>query len=752
MTVLRLNSTLPLGPLMLVFLTVLASCWLLPQRSAGAYELADFAAKYDLQKVMPGATRLGAVEGSPPSAIAYKDDQPLGYVFLNSSTVSAIGYSGKPIHVVIGVSTKGIITGARLVKHHEPIVLIGIPEKKIHTFIDGYVGLDILGLVADKKSRGSLEIVSGATVTIMVIDDTIIRAAIKILRQRGAGGGAVKSAAPAEKVTIRQTAPERDNWQTLLGDGSVRRLTLSLEDVNHAFAASAGNAAAARPEIGAPGETFIDLYTAVASIPTIGLSLLGEREYANLTKMLTPGQQAILIAGRGRYSFKGSGYVRGGIFDRIQLIQGDSGVRFRDKYHKRIGEILASGAGNFPEIGLFLMPPGSEFDPARPWRLQLLVHRAIGPLKKTFTTFDLGYQPPERFLERHPVGTAVSNSAQTAATEASGGGRGAKAIADVLAADPAEVPLWMRIWQNRIADIAILIVALGVLTLIFFFQDWLATRPRLTYWTRNSFLVFTVVWLGFYANAQLSVVNAITFFDRLLHDFRWEFFLVDPLIFIIWGSVVASLLFWGRGVYCGWLCPFGALQELLNKAARALKVPQLNIPWGLHERLWPLKYIIFLGILGLSLYSFEMAEMAAEIEPFKTSIILKFARPWPFVLFAVAVLAWGLFVERAYCRYLCPLGGALGIPGRMRMNDWLRRYKECGSPCQRCQVECMVQAIHPEGQINPNECLQCLHCQTLYYDDHKCPVVIQKRLRRERRQALQSPSLALSQPGAEAAD
>jgi NosR/NirI family nitrous oxide reductase transcriptional regulator len=260
-------------------------------------------------------------------------------------------------------------------------------------------------------------------------------------------------------------------------------------------------------------------------------------------------------------------------------------------------------------------------------------------------------------------------------------------------------------------------------------------------WGRRGFLAFTVLWIGFYANAQLSIINVLTFVDALLSGFRWEFFLMEPLIFILWGSVAASLLFWGRGVYCGWLCPFGALQELLNNAAKYLKVPQFAVPWALHERLWPIKYIVFLGILGLSLYSFELAEKASEVEPFKTAIILKFARTWPFVLFAVGLLIAGLFIERAYCRYLCPLGGALGIPGRMRMNEWLRRYKECGSPCMRCAQECMVQAIHPEGHINPNECLQCLHCQTLYCDDQNCPVMIQRRLKRERRAALGSQSL-----------
>lgn len=92
----------------------------------------------------------------------------------------------------------------------------------------------------------------------------------------------------------------------------------------------------------------------------------------------------------------------------------------------------------------------------------------------------------------------------------------------------------------------------------------------------------------------------------------------------------------------------------------------------------------------------------------------------------------GLFIERFYCRYLCPLGAALAIPGRLRMFEWLKRYKECGSPCQRCAQECMVQAIHKEGNINVNECLYCLHCQVVYVDDHACPVLIQKRLKRER--------------------
>jgi NosR/NirI family nitrous oxide reductase transcriptional regulator len=207
---------------------------------------------------------------------------------------------------------------------------------------------------------------------------------------------------------------------------------------------------------------------------------------------------------------------------------------------------------------------------------------------------------------------------------------------------------------------------------------------------------------------------------------------MEPLIFILWSSVAASLLLWGRGAYCGWLCPFGAFQELLNRVAKWCKIPQVKLPWGLHERLWALKYIIFLVLLGFSLHELELAERLAEAEPFKTAIILKFMCEWYFVFFAAALLFIGLFIERFYCRYLCSLGAALAIPGHLRIFQWLRRYKECGTPCQICAKDCMVGAIHPEGNINTNECLYCLHCQVNYFDGHVCPVVIQKDKKRAR--------------------
>ena len=681
--------------------------WVLPH-AAWASDLTRFLAALSPETLVPGATGYGPLRTDLPVAPVLKGGETAGWAFLTSDFVGTTGYSGKPIHVVAAISPDAVLTGVRLVEHSEPIVLIGIPDAKMRRLTESYAGIDLKLEAVEGGSAHDLDIISGATVTVMVIDDSVIRAGLQVARALGLGDLAPEAAAGPVREVDRGKREVFD-WAVLAGDGSVRALALDVSQVNAAFEATGDPKAIARPERGAPEETFIDLRAALASVPSIGLSLLGEAEYANLVEWIGEDGHALLVAGRGRYSFKGSGYVRGGIFDRIQLIQGDRSIRFFDRDHKRLGEIAAGDAPAFTELDLFRIPADVAFRPGEPWRLQLLVQRAVGAVDKRFLTFDLGYRLPERYL-LPPV----------APPEAEAGEAEAKAA------------LWQRVWHDRRFEIAGLAAMLAMLTVIFFFQRQVTRNARLYFWLRMGFLTATLFFLGWYANAQLSVVNLMALFGSLRTGFAWDAFLLDPLVFILWFSVAAALIFWGRGAYCGWLCPFGALQELTNKAARALRVPQWELPWGLHERLWPVKYVLFLGLFGISLASIPLAETFAEVEPFKTAIVLKFAREWPFVLFAVSLLAAGLFVERFFCRYLCPLGAALAIPARVRMFAWLRRYHECGHPCQLCANECPVQAIHPTGEINPNECVNCLHCQVLYQSTAKCPVCIKRQRSRER--------------------
>jgi len=700
----------------LLYGLILLLALLLPlAASAQSPHLPRFLAEIDPAALVAEADGYGPMREDIPVAPLLRGGERIGWVFITSDFVGTTGYSGKPIHIMVALDDAARIQGINLVHHSEPIVLIGIPESRIRALLEGHIGLDLAAVAAAGGTLSELNIISGVTVTIMVIDDSIVRSGVRVARLLGLGGLAPQTAPTGPRFEVNAGAVAADGWSAMVGDGTVRRMTLEVGEVNAAFEAL-DDARAARRPINEPDDAvYIDLFAAPVSVPGIGHELMGAAEYANLENWLNEGEHAILLAGRGLYSFKGSGYVRGGIFDRIVLIQGDSSVRFRDRDHRRLGDIATPGAPRFNELDIFRIPAEVGFDPAEPWRIQLLAQRDVAALERVFTTFDLGYQLPRTFL------TELAQPAPVSMAD----------VHDTQAERAAQMALIERIWNDRRLEIAGLAIMLAVLTAAFFFQMFLTRSARATYWFRMGFLTFTLVFLGWYAAAQLSVVNLLALVDSLRDGFSWQAFMLDPLTFILWWAVAAALIFWGRGAYCGWLCPFGALQELTNQIARFFRVPQLTLPWGLHERLWPVKYILFLVLFAAALAGVPWSSQLNEVEPFKTAIVLKFDRAWPYVTFALVLLGIGLFIERFYCRYLCPLGAALAIPARMRMFDWLKRYKECGNPCQTCANECFVQAIHPTGEINPNECLNCMNCQVLYQSKTKCPVVIRQFKRRE---------------------
>ncbi len=358
--------------------------------AAQAERLPEFLGKTPLSEIFPNADRVAKPEGKPMVARAFKGNEQLGYVYLTTDVVNTRGYSSKPIDIMVGIANDGTIVGAKLVDHHEPIVLIGIPQAKVDAFIHAYVGLNLIkSPTPDNKAPG--DIISGATVTLMVVNDSIQRSVRAVAHQYGIGtsaaatapavggtaaGSGTVTAAPAADDQVK-TRPHRlvntekadvQSWQALLDQGAIVRLHMSVDDVNKLFAASGKAGAAEHPEPGPGDDTFVNLYVALASQPSIGKSLLGEQLWQDLQGRLKPGQQAVVVAGEGRYSFKGSGYVRGGIFDRIEVIQGDTSFRFTDANHDRLVELAAEGAPHFKEIALFTVPDTATLDAAEPCR------------------------------------------------------------------------------------------------------------------------------------------------------------------------------------------------------------------------------------------------------------------------------------------------------------------------------------------------------------------------------------------------
>jgi NosR/NirI family nitrous oxide reductase transcriptional regulator len=633
-----------------------------------------------------------------------------GYAYQSMDVVDVPAYSGKPINMQVLLGPDGTIIDAYVLEHHEPILLIGIPEQKLHDFTAKYAGIKadqrvVVGRSKDPKAV-TVDAVTGATVTVMVVNEIVMRSAHEVASSLGL----VKSNLDARQkpAVVLEDAYQPASWSELTGNGAIRRLHLTNGDINEGFKGTEAEGIDEAPadEV---DETFIDLYAAHLNPPTIGRNLLGDNQFRFLMDELKPGEHAIAVMGSGEYSFKGSGYVRGGIFDRVQLRQFGNVISFRDMDFQRLDDVYAEGMPDFNEMAVFIVREHVEFDPGSPWTLELLVRRQTGPVSGMFISFELPYQVPEEYIER-PQPTEE----------------------ELAAIEEANRPMWVNIWYQQSFQIGVIIAALVLLTVILFLQDKFTQHPTFLKRLRHGYLIFTVVFIGWYALGQLSVVNVLTFVHALVQDFRWELFLTDPVIFILWTFTAASILLWGRGVFCGWLCPFGALQELINEAARKLKIPQYDVPFAVHERLWAIKYIVLLVLFGISLESMSVAEQAAEIEPFKTAITLKFDRQWWFVAYAVALLVINIFTRKVYCRYVCPLGAGLAITGRFRLFDWLKRRKECGNPCQVCANECEVQAIHPDGHINHNECHYCLDCQMTYHNENKCPPLILKNKRAKR--------------------
>jgi NosR/NirI family transcriptional regulator, nitrous oxide reductase regulator len=697
---LRRSSHLVLGLMLALLGLLLAPQWARASMydsalSAEALSGPDLCARAPCGDVMPAAQQFSKRMGMPSYVEAYalENGKPhvVGYVFLSTDVVDIPAYSGKPVVTLIGMDTRGIITGVRILKHSEPILLAGIPESTLVEFIRQYVGkaadakLEI-GQGQGKNDTISLDGVSGATVTVIAENQVITRSAYAIASQVGI----IKS---VPKPPARFTAlNELLDWAALMKEGSVQHLQVQAKDV------------------GVPdnGQPYIDLYFGYLNVPTIGKSVLGEYGYQRLMQDLKPDDHAIFLVANGQASFKGSGFVRGGIYDRIQVRQDPNSLTFRDTDYLNLYHLQPADAPAFKETGIFIIR-STTFNPAWPWDLTFLANKVVEQSgRRTFTRFDHEYWLPARYLE---------------------GGR-----------PHVERPqaAWKAIWTGRKLEITLFLLILAASALLYSQRDRLvrASSRKSKPWIsipRYMLWIASVGFIGFYLKAQPSITQIMTWFHSMIHQWKWELFLSDPFIFIFWWFILITLALWGRGLFCGWVCPFGSLQHLAFKAGQLLGLKRFQrlLPMALHDKLKWVKYVAFLVLLGVSFYSMEMAETLAEIEPFKTTFLVgAWNRSWPFALFVGAILGVSILSERPYCKYVCPLGAGLALPTKFRLFG-LKRKSECQT-CHACAAGCGSHAIDAAGKIDQKECLLCLDCMVLYYDDHACPPLVKERKSRKK--------------------
>jgi NosR/NirI family nitrous oxide reductase transcriptional regulator len=289
--------------------------------------------------------------------------------------------------------------------------------------------------------------------------------------------------------------------------------------------------------------------------------------------------------------------------------------------------------------------------------------------------------------------------------------------------------LWRQVWAQKSVHIAAFSLFLLVIILVMIFRDRIAKNKGFLNAVRYGVLGISCIYVGIFLKAQPTTANIVIMANALKEgQFPLQMFVLEPIIFLSFVFIFITIFVWGRGVFCGWLCPYGAMLELLNKLYdKVLPEFRVRAPEKVHGKLIYLKYVFFIIILGISFYDFLLAEYLTEIEPFRT-FVLRLNREWYFVLYFGILTAGSVAIYRAFCRYLCPLGGALAIPSLWKRIPLVKlsRYDFCSS-CKICARTCKPNAIISNGAINSGECLDCLDCQVNYWDEGVCPVLIRRR-------------------------
>ncbi len=666
-------------------------CWLLVCAPVHAGTLTQA----ELAKRFPAPLVVGDRAADVPAWPLFKQSGTqtalVGYAFESADLAPVPGFAGVPPNLLVVIDPKGTFIDVAVLSQHEPVFLEGLGEAPLREFLQQYRGRSLGQGITVGGGKGSLDGVSKATASVRIFNQSILSAALKVARAKL---GFAQGRDPGRIGRIRGDVFAPMSLQQMFDAGLVRHVRVRRGDVERLFAGSAGAGLDAQA-LAQPDDVFIDLWLAWASVPAVGRNLLAPRTWNRLQGRLEPGDHALLVLTAGPHTLTGADFVRGSVPRGIVLRQDRLPVEMRDL---DLEPRLADGV-HLPadEMLLLRVIAQAGLDPARALDFALPVTRSKGIVYPERITREIAfsYRLPETYYVA-PEGAA---------------------------------PAWQASWKARRVELIVLGGALALLAVALWQQRRLVAQARRFAWLRRAWLLFTIGFIGYAAQAQLSIVNLTGIVQALRAGRGLDYLLFDPLTVALWAFVLVSLFIWGRGTFCGWLCPFGALQEFAGLAGQALRLPQVVVRRVTDARLKRVKYGVLAAILLAAAWAPAQADRLVELEPFKTAITLNFVRTWPFVAYAAGLLLVALVVNKAFCRYLCPLGAALALLGRVRLLDWIPRRAECGTPCQTCRHRCGYNAIVPSGKVDYEECFQCMECVVIHASDEQCAPRILERKR-----------------------
>lgn len=176
----------------------------------------------------------------------------------------------------------------------------------------------------------------------------------------------------------------------------------------------------------------------------------------------------------------------------------------------------------------------------------------------------------------------------------------------------------------------------------------------------------------------------------------------------IQGILVAVTILMGP-VFCGWVCPFGTLQDLSAKLGRKLGIKHRRMPDAVRKALMPLRYVLWIIALFITsdfVFTLFNFDPRANFETFVTGN-------------QIAILGWvvigaflglGMVFDRPFCNSLCIEGAKYATMGIARPFTILRNETSC-IDCKLCDKACPMQIeISTSNQVRSSQCVNCFEC------------------------------------------
>jgi Na+-translocating ferredoxin:NAD+ oxidoreductase RnfG subunit len=629
-----------------------------------------------LQQVMPEADRVDPAEGDPPVRRAYRGEQFLGYVFLTSDfPPEVVGYSG-PIRALVGMTPDGHLTGVRVTEYHESRMnQKGDFLRQTPGFQEQYVGKYI-----------------GDAFRVYEDVDGISRVSISVRAlSRGVRDTARRVAATYSRVVAKEGAPAPvENitsmpWFEMRRVGVAARMTVNGEEEDE-----------------------------------IGISVI-HLESEELALYLVGALNGYVTSAVERRNAIGSDlvlYVVDGPGSRMPIQQGWSVTQGQTTIPIPVDNVVTLGSpwegllsGEVSMVGVFILD--DQIDVEAPMTFVFDRGEEIGRFEVEYTSQAALRKSAALMAERAAAEAAAAEAAATAAANApTSDASTAETTASVDVApletpsaaftDPADQidPFDFALEQEDegaldqlLASTSWLRVSWTLLVLVLAAAAFATKIPALR-WVSLGATFVVLGWLdgGFLSISHITGVIWVGP-SAILNDL--------PLMIMVAFTLV-TVLFWGR-IFCGYLCPFGALQDFIDRIVPARFKREL--PNGTHRLALKAKYGILALILLPALAGSE-ASLYQYFEPFGTVFFLS----TNVVLWTIAgsFLLASVVVPRFYCRYACPLGASLAVASLISLNR-IPRVEQCDY-CKVCEKRCPTGAI--EGpRVDFKECVRCNDCE-----------------------------------------